>query len=255
MLKKIHLVAFAALLLLGQGCAKPPATAPARAAKNALAPSASRNSAKTVQAAKTVILSFDADMTPAMIKKLDSGKIKAYYDQAIIDLLAKENIPARIFVTGLFAERYPALIRELAALPNITIGDHTYDHASFEPGCYGLATLKTAKEKIDEITKTQALLQQMTGRAPVYFRYPGSCRTAADDALVASVGLTIDNGNLTSGDAFNKSADKIVATVMAKVEDGSDILFHLGGPNAPATAVALPKIIVGLKDRGFGFAK
>ena len=68
---------------------------------------------KTIVSPKTVILSFDADMTPSMRARLMTGKVKAWYDPVIIDMFIQDHVPARIFVTGLFAEVYPDLIRQL----------------------------------------------------------------------------------------------------------------------------------------------
>ena len=194
-------------------------------------------------------------MTTGMRAKLRSGAVKAWYDPAVINLLLKTGVPARIFVTGLFAETYPDLIRELAKSPNITFGNHTYDHLSFEPHCYGLQTLTTDDAKRAEITKTQTVIKDLTGVEPTLFRYPGLCRNEHDDVLVSSLGLTIDDGNLTSGDAFNHRVHSVTSTVLNDVHDGSEILFHLGGPNAPTDAVALADLIPKLQAIGFEFGR
>ena len=44
-------------------------------------------------------------------------------------------------------------------------------------------------------------------------------------------------------------------TVLQNVHDGSEIVFHLGGPNAPVTAATLRRIIPELRSRGFTFEK
>jgi peptidoglycan/xylan/chitin deacetylase (PgdA/CDA1 family) len=225
----------------------------ALAASAVQAQAAAPAAAKAPPADKNVILSFDADMTPGMQRRLATGKVAAWYDPAVVKLLEDEKLPARIYVTGLFAETYPDLVRHLTTLPGIVIGNHSYDHAAFESNCYGLRTLRTDQDKSAEITDAQAVIKRLTGVTPTLFRYPGLCRNAHDDALVALSGLTIDEGNLTSSDAFNHSSKKIVHHVMSHAQDGSEILFHLGGPNAPATAAALGRIIPRLRALGFTF--
>lgn len=201
---------------------------------------------------KVIYLTFDADMTPHMKNELLTGKIKAWYDPAIISYLEDKKIPATIFVTGLFAEVYSKEIKQWSE-NGLLIENHTYDHSAFRYPCFGLNVLRSDKEKRAEISKTQDIIFKLTGEIPKLFRYPGLCHNSADDKLVKDLGLTIDNGNLTAGDAFNKNSASIVKTILNKTKDRSVILMHLGGPNAPAADRALKQVIPLLQKKGFIF--
>ncbi len=202
--------------------------------------------------AKTIYLTFDADMTVYMKNKLLSGKVKEWYDPEIISYLEEKKIPATIFVTGLFAEIYSQEIKQWTD-NNLLIENHTYDHSAFESPCFGLKVLKLNKDKLAEIKKTQDILFKITGKNPKLFRYPGLCHNSSDDFLVRNMGLSINNGSLTANDAFNKNYASIVKTVLARAKDQSVILMHLGGPNAPSTSQALKQIIPQLEKMGFTF--
>ncbi|MCX6754288.1 MAG: polysaccharide deacetylase family protein [Candidatus Nomurabacteria bacterium] len=208
---------------------------------------------KAIEKTKVAYLTFDADMTPFMKKKLDEKKVSTWYSKDLVNYLEDEKIPATIFVTGMFAEVYPDLIKDISKYPEIKIANHTYDHSGFESPCYGLKVVKTDKSKIEEIKKTQKILQSLTGYEPKYFRYPGLCNNKHDDALVKKLGLEISNEGLASGDAFNKDQVNITKTVVNGVQDGSVIIMHLGGPNAPAIDVSIKEIVIKLKAENYVF--
>ena len=202
---------------------------------------------------KVVYLTFDADMTPFMKKKLDEGIVSFYYSKNLVNYLESEKIPATIFVTGMFAEIYPDLIKEMAKYPEIEIANHSYDHPGFESPCYRLEIINTDAKKIEEMEKTQKILTALTGYTPKFFRHPGLCHNRKDDLLAQKIGLTVSDDGLTSGDSFNKNPKNIIKTVLSKVHDGSVIIMHLGGPNAPAIDIAVKGMVDKLKEQGYVF--
>jgi len=217
-------------------------------------------SVPTAHAAEPVVvpenvlyLTFDLDMTPLMKHKLKKGIVKTYFDPALIDLLNKENVQATFFTTGMFAEVYPDTVKLLASNEKFVIENHTYDHAGFSSPCYGLSIVKTKKAKIAEVQKTQEILEKATGKLPTLFRYPGLCRTLSDDKLVESLGLKINNGDVVSGDAFQKKPNVIVKTVLKNAHNGGVVVMHPGGANAPSTVEALRTLIPLLRKEGYVF--
>ena len=214
-----------------------------------------RPEARQRKTIRTVYLTFDADMTPAMKRRLEEKKVSFWYDQGLVDYLRKENVPATIFTTGMFAELYPVLVKDLAEDGRFSIQNHSYDHAGFESPCYGLNELSTDDQRRAEITKTQAILKTLTGYAPTLFRFPGLCKNAHDDAIVTSLGLQVNDGNLVSGDAFSHDAARIAMHVIDTAVDGSVVVMHLGGPNATATPRAVMLIVPALRAKGFVFEK
>ncbi len=201
-----------------------------------------------------VALTFDADMTPKMKHDLETGVVKSWYDRRVTDILEKNQVPATLFITGMWAEMYPEDVKTLAANPLFEIGNHSYDHGAFHVPCYGLGAVR---DKREEVTKTQDILRSLTGVVPRYFRFPGGCGSSEDVALVSALGVQVVGWDDISGDAYLRDRPgPIVAQTVAHAQNGSIIVMHMhGGPTAPQTAAALQKIIDGLRARGFGFVK
>src|SRR5690349_10464937 len=123
---------------------------------------------------KRVALTFDADLTAAMRKRLLSGKVTSYYNAKLISELRTLKVPATMFLTGMWMEQYPQVTRELAADPLFELGTHTYDHRAFTKHCYTLGTVPRA-EMLADVQKAVKQLDQLDRQATRWFRFPGGC--------------------------------------------------------------------------------
>ena len=210
--------------------------------------------ASVAHAQKTIYLTFDMDMNESMYQKtLVSGK--EWYDPALFTYLEQNNIPATFFVSGLFAVAYPSLMQNLASTTEFSFENHSYDESSFTPHCYWLKTLAADQEKTDQIHKTEDILKQDTGQTPTIFRFPGICTDAQNNALVKSLGYTVNDGTVVSGDPFNTNTKAIAHAVLSNATSGATVIMHVGGPNAPKSLAALKHIIPRLKEEGYQFDK
>jgi peptidoglycan/xylan/chitin deacetylase (PgdA/CDA1 family) len=202
----------------------------------------------------TIYLTFDADMTPYMKDELLNGKIKEWYSPKIISYLKAEKIPASVFTTGMFAEVYPDLIKDLGSNPLFSIENHTYSHKSFSSPCYKPEPVTKHTEKVLEITKTQEIIKNLTGKEPKYVRLPGLCRTEQDETLIEKLGLIPSNVGIISGDVKQHDYRKIVNSVLHQAHSGDNIIImHLGGPHAPSIEKALEIFIPELLKKGYIF--
>jgi peptidoglycan-N-acetylglucosamine deacetylase len=194
------------------------------------------------------------DMDQAMYRKaLQAGQ--QWYNPAVFTYLTENKIPATFFVSGLFAVAYPDLMKSLASRSEFSFQNHSFDEASFTPHCYRLRTLSTNAQKIARIQKTEDAIKESTGQTSTYFRFPGICTNARQNALVESLGYTIDDGTVISGDPFNANTASIVNAVLTRAKDGATIIMHVGGPNAPKSLAALQQIVPRLEAEGYRFAK
>lgn len=204
---------------------------------------------------REIALTFDADMTSGMEKQLTSGQVKSWYNQAVIEILNSTHTPATLFLTGMWIETYPEVTRQLADNSLFELANHSYSHPGFTPNCYKLRSIENKADK-DEIEKTQKLLKDITHKDNRLFRFPGGCFDNEDLKVLYSLNLLPIQWDVASGDAFNTNTEQIVRNVLNRSQNGSIIVFHLhGGPNAPQTAQALPRIIDGLKSKGFTFVQ
>jgi peptidoglycan/xylan/chitin deacetylase (PgdA/CDA1 family) len=198
-----------------------------------------------------IALTFDADMTVKMRDDVLNG-IHANFDPRIIDELRTTDTPATIFLTGLFTELYPDVVRDLSADPLFELANHSYDHRAFTTPCYHLDAVTTRAQRKWEIRKATRTIKAITGVRPTYFRFPGGCHTRKNVRLVRSLGYIPVQWSLISGDAYQHDPQVIIDRVEAKVRNGVIVVMHLNGePNAPSTYQALHVLIPELKARGF----
>ncbi len=204
---------------------------------------------------KVVALTFDADMTPGMLSELKSKRVASWYNEKVIATLRQEQVPATLFMTGLWIETYSAATKELSNDPLFELGNHSYSHGAFHSPCYRLFPIPESKQAA-EVQKTDDLLQKNATSHKKYFRFPGLCSDAAAVKKVEDQGYTVIGGDVDGADAFVKNPKWIAADVVANVHPGSIVVLHMhGGPNAPETAFALPDIIKKLRSEGYTFVK
>ena len=200
---------------------------------------------------RVVALTFDLDMNAGMAAAARAGAV--WINKDALSYLVTHNIHATLFMTGMWAEVYPTLAREMATNPNFEIGDHSYSHPAFHTPCYRLDGVNRA-EQAREIQRAQQAIERAAGVVPKFFRFPGGCydRQALD--LVHAAGLIPVQWSVNSIDAFNTYPQQIVSTVLAGVQPGSIVVMHLHGrANAPATGTALRVLIPELEKRGYQF--
>ncbi len=204
---------------------------------------------------KIVALTFDADMTPGMLRELKSGKVSSWYNEKVIAALRQQQAPATLFLTGLWIETYPDATKQLAADPLFELGNHSYSHGAFHSPCYSLFPIPESKQAA-EVQKTDDLLKQYAVSYKRYFRFPGLCSDAQAMKTVEGQGYTVIGGDVDGADAFEKSPKWVASDVVSHVRPGSIVVLHMhGGPNAPATAAALPEIVTKLRSEGYTFVK
>jgi peptidoglycan/xylan/chitin deacetylase (PgdA/CDA1 family) len=195
-----------------------------------------------------VALTFDADMTPSMLAKLANGRAHSYANLKVIDILERQSIPATFFLTGMWVQRYPEVTQRLAGNPRFELANHTYDHRAYTSNCYSLGEVPRA-EMAAEVSRTFDIIEPYGGRQTRYFRFPGGCYNAAALASLSSLGITVIQWDVVSGDPMATAWQPIVRAVLNHVQPGSIVVLHITEDNAPMTDEALPYILDGLRQK------
>ncbi|WP_309226415.1 polysaccharide deacetylase family protein [Streptomyces lunaelactis] len=259
----------AALVGCGNGSGNSGAGKPSRGGTAALAPEALEREAPTVapgpgglapvfergtgSAAKTVALTFDADMTADQGPRAARGE--RFDNPALIASLRKLNIPSTVFMTGRWAEEYPDQAKAIGNDPTFEIANHSYSHYAFKSPCYGLPVVGKSAMRAD-VDRAFAAFKKAGARNVVpYFRFPGGCYN--DDALraIAPAKVTAVQWDVVSGDAFATDADAVAEQVLAGVKPGSVVVMHCTRSAAPVTEQAIRRIVPELRRRGYRFVK
>jgi peptidoglycan/xylan/chitin deacetylase (PgdA/CDA1 family) len=197
-----------------------------------------------------IALTFDSNMTDAMLRSLDSGKVKSYANVAVIDELQRSRTPATFFLAGKWVERYPDLTRRIAADPNFELASHSYAHIGFTDHCYHLGKLPIDQMAAD-VEHSFRVLAPFGGRQTGYFRFPGGCYDSPALRAIAPVHCTVIQYDIVGGDPFNNDPNAITNNVLRHAHNGGIVVLHITKANAPHTADALPSIITGLRARGY----
>ena len=203
-----------------------------------------------------VALTFDTNMTDQMLGELDRGTVKSFVNEDAIAELRQLDVPATIFLAGKWVERYPDATRSLADDPLFELASHSYSHRPFKAPCFRLGRALPVDQMAEDVDQSEQLLRQFTSEPTPYFRFPGGCYDQHALDAVAPTGVVVVQYDVVSGDAFGTSVSAIVDQTLRSAENGSIIVMHLtGGNTAPLTALALPRIVDGLRGRGLQLVK
>jgi cellulose synthase/poly-beta-1,6-N-acetylglucosamine synthase-like glycosyltransferase/peptidoglycan/xylan/chitin deacetylase (PgdA/CDA1 family) len=184
----------------------------------------------------TAALTFDDGPDPAWTPR-------------VLAILRRYHVPATFFVVGAHAASYPGLVRrELDA--GDEVGTHTYTHLALAGGW---------QEQL-QLTLTQNALAGAAGVHTSLLRPPFSSEPDAVSASdwrayrqAAHDGYLIVLASLDTRDWARPGVAKIVAAAMPRRGQGAIIMMHDSGGNRSETVDALPRIIAGLRARGYRF--
>jgi peptidoglycan/xylan/chitin deacetylase (PgdA/CDA1 family) len=166
----------------------------------------------------------------------------------LLDLLARERVPATFFQCGVNVLRLPGIARQVAGAGH-EIGNHSHSHPRFY--------LRRAGFMEAEMRQAQAAIVETTGRAPVLFRVPYGARWFGLRGAQKSLGLL---GVMWTAIALDwkLSAAAIARRLLRAAVNGAIFCLHDGRQLEPRPAIgemleALRRLIPELRGRGFHF--
>jgi peptidoglycan/xylan/chitin deacetylase (PgdA/CDA1 family) len=181
---------------------------------------------------------------------LEPGEIVLTFDDgpwpgntpAVLAALAAQCVKATFFPIGQHASWHPEILRQVVANGH-TVGSHSWSHVNLAK--------KSLAEAKDEIENGISAVAMAAGRplAP-FFRFPGLSQTQELIAYLAGRNIGIFSIDLDSFDFKLKNAEKVIASVMTKLDKRGRgiVLMH---DFQRSTAVALPELLLQLKAKGF----
>ena len=178
------------------------------------------------------------------------------YDEALVQFLIAQRIPATVFATRRWIDRHQQAVAMLNAHPELfDIEDHGDRHlaAVIGPGrtVLGVPGVPDIEHLQREVIGGARAIAKATGRAPVWYRgataeYDPQAMRAIDALGYRIAGFSL---NADEGATLHKAT---IVTRLARTRPGDIIIAHMNRPEsdtAEALAVALPK----LQARGFRF--
>ena len=161
--------------------------------------------------------------------------------QKILDILKEHNIHVTFFMTGGWVESYPEDVKKIQEAGH-DLGNHSENHKNMSQ------LDKTECE--NELMQVHTKVKELTGVDMELFRPPYG---DYDDEVInnaSNCGYYTIQWDVDSLDWKDYGVDSIIKTVCEhkNLQNGSIILMHNG---AKYTAEALPKVIEGLKEKGY----
>ncbi|MDD3882400.1 MAG: polysaccharide deacetylase family protein [Eubacteriales bacterium] len=149
----------------------------------------------------------------------------------ILDTLDEYGVKTTFFLVGLWLEKYPELVKEIAARGH-EIGNHSATHAHFPQ-------IGEQKKKV-ELGIMSDMTETLTGIRPTLFRAPYGDYDDKTVLVSRAEGYEIVQWSIDSLDWKGLSASDIVARCTKSFGSGDIVLFH---NDAKHTAEALPQIL------------
>jgi cellulose synthase/poly-beta-1,6-N-acetylglucosamine synthase-like glycosyltransferase/peptidoglycan/xylan/chitin deacetylase (PgdA/CDA1 family) len=187
---------------------------------------------------RTVALTFDDGPDPL-------------WTPQVLEVLAREHVPATFFVLGSRAVEDPELVRQVVDGGH-EIGAHTWSHAD-------MSEVPTWRANL-ELSLGQLGIAGTSGLSTSLYRPPYSSNVRALDAdELAAVGRAAEAGYLVvltdkdTKDWRRPGADSIAAQGGPTGTAGEIVLLHDGGGDRSETVAALPGLIESYRAAGYRF--
>lgn len=170
----------------------------------------------------------------------------------VLEILAREKVPAAFFVVGERARSKPELLRAMDAAGHI-ICNHSDSHA------WNINFALHARLR-REITACGEAVKAAIAKRPAFYRAPFGFKNPALGDVLAEQGLECIGWQVRGFDAVGGTPEGIARRLVLKAKAGGVLLLHDGAglqgtSDRSATLEALPMIIEGLRARGFEFKR
>lgn len=173
----------------------------------------------------TIAISFDASWGGDNTLKL-------------LDILDQYNVKATFFLVGIWVDKYPELVKEIAAR-----GHEVENHSSKHP----YMTKLTAEQMRTELANCSAKIQALTGKKPTLFRPPYGDYNNQVVTVTRSEGYECVQWSVDSQDWKNRGVDDLVKRATANVRSGDIVLFH---NDSDYIVQALPIVLEHYRQQG-----
>ncbi|ULA64179.1 MAG: NodB homology domain-containing protein [Nitrospira sp.] len=152
------------------------------------------------------------------------------YDQALVDYLIQQRIPATFFMSGKWIAKHDAEVEHLLGIEFFEVGTHGEVHAHLP--------MHNAEEQQREIHAPVKLLHEHYAHAATLFRPPYGEYNDTTIDVVKLLGLRFIQWSIESGDPDpTLTADQIVTRIQQRAKPGSIVVLHANGKGKQTRAV------------------
>lgn len=164
------------------------------------------------------------------------------YTPKVIDILQRTKTPATFFIVSSMIGGNEAILKsEIEG--GFVIADHTRSHPNMG--------LLSAKDQLDEILTQSANVREFGAPMPRLYRPPYRSFDDATFKQLKKLKMLMVLWSVDTADYTMPGADALVKKVLTDARPGSIVLMHDAGGDRSQTVAALPKIIKGLRKKGY----
>jgi peptidoglycan-N-acetylglucosamine deacetylase len=170
----------------------------------------------------------------------------------VLDLLDRYGVSASFFCIGARAARYPDIGQEIVRRGH-AVENHSYHHYH-RFALLGPASLRR------ELSKSQAVLTDLSGRRPRFFRAVAGLRNPFLEPALCRSGLRLVSWTRRGFDTLDRSPRRVAARLTKDLEAGDILVAHDGGSartasGAPVVLEVLPRVLDSVAERGLRAAR
>jgi peptidoglycan/xylan/chitin deacetylase (PgdA/CDA1 family) len=165
----------------------------------------------------------------------------------VLDLLDRHQAKASFFCVGEKAAAYPEIAKDIVRRGH-SIENHSLRH-SHAFALYGIYRLRR------DLQSAQAIVGELTGRTPAFFRAPMGLRSPLLDPVLARCGLRYVSWTRRGLDAVDGKPARVLQRLAAALAAGDILLLHDGGcsrtsDGKPVVLAVLPALLQQIKAAG-----
>ncbi|MGM1049400.1 MAG: polysaccharide deacetylase family protein [Bacillota bacterium] len=196
---------------------------------------------------KVIALTFDA---------CGQGGTSNGYDKKLIQFLLDNDIPATLFISGLWMKENIKTFIELSTIPLFEIQNHGLRHRPCSVNgrsIYGIQGTSSIYELIQEVEFNAKHIFNLTGKKTLFYRPGTAYCDEISVKIINDLGYHLVNFNVLGdkGATFDKNE---VRRALINAESGSIIICHMNHPESE-TSLGVTEAIPILLNKGYRFVK
>lgn len=171
-----------------------------------------------------------------MINVYENGDIVEEY----LEIFEKENVKATFFIGGSWAAKNKETVNKIHDKGH-TLGNHGYNHK--------MHTRLDEKGNIDEISRTNALIKEITGEKCTLFAPPSGDVNGSVVACAEKCGCKTVMWSCDTIDWRDSDREKVFSRIKRNLKPGALILMH----PKQVTLDLMEEIVSYIKNEGYSF--
>jgi peptidoglycan/xylan/chitin deacetylase (PgdA/CDA1 family) len=166
---------------------------------------------------------------------------------AVLDLLDAAGAHATFFCIAERARRHPELVREIVRRGH-SVQNHSHGH------CHNFSLLGP-RGFAREVEAAQAVLAELTGHVPTFFRAPAGLRNPFLAPVLHRLGLTLASWTRRGFDTRERDPQRVLERLARGLAAGDILLLHDGNSardaqGRPVVLTVLPALLGALREQG-----